>query len=261
MAGVGVAGEADVQERLAILRAAFFFGERGVAGDSLRDVLVLAEDQRNVEAGVSDLWMLGEQGFSAAVVGGGGFNESSDLALKIELGLLDEGLKFRPAGETLFAGDGELGVVERWKFVAWICVARDAAEGGVFARLCGFEERLGLFLVELEIQADGIGVGRHATSFRFAQCPQDGPKEGALRLEKTWWENPFPRTGGARLRQGNCIAGAGLKRKKKILRERKAETWRFGEGTSSRRGVVGVLGLRDTSLPADRPTLCKRRKG
>jgi hypothetical protein len=94
----------------------------------------------------------------------------------------------------------------------------------------------GRTIVTRSVGSDGVGMGRHATSFRFAQCPQGGPKEGAASAMKNeWWENPFPRTGGAHVRLGDCSAGNGREKgfsPQRSQRSRSSEgefrDWRLG---------------------------------
>src|SRR4051812_46932115 len=88
-----------------------------------------------------------------------GVDEGGDESLKVEAGLDKECLKSRPGWKALLARDGELRVVQRRGWTT------DALEGGGVTGSGSFEQRLCLFAVELEIEASGLGMGRHATSF------------------------------------------------------------------------------------------------
>jgi hypothetical protein len=97
-------------------------------------------------------------------VGDGCIDEGGYQALEIESGLSDEGAEARPAWKALLAGDRQLGIVEGGRCGVEI----ETRKRGGFAGLRGLEQSFRLLAVELKIEAQGLGMGRHTTSFQFA---------------------------------------------------------------------------------------------
>src|SRR5262249_23536918 len=174
------AGEAGVEDGLAVERAASAASERGIAIQAARHLAIGARDARRVEIEALQGRIGGEERRSLAHVAlAGGAHEQRRALASLELPHLHELLPARPARHAVLAGDHELGVVEGGVgdgavTEAWVMRA-EALRGAGLAAADGVQERAGLLAVELERRAGGIGrLGMDMASFAPARRPLAG---------------------------------------------------------------------------------------
>src|SRR5262249_16670492 len=147
------AGEAGIEDRLAVERAAPSAGEGRITREAARHFAVGTRDARRGEIEALQGRIGGGEGWAKGAGAGGGHEQRRGLG-SLELPYFHELLPARPARHAILAGNHELGVMERGMGDGAAPEARmmrtKALYGIGVAAANGLEERTGLLAVELE---------------------------------------------------------------------------------------------------------------